>query len=231
MIRWFIPLVIAVGLLVGLMSQSASGHQTGATLAVSITPPTLADGSNANLNCGWHTACVSPWTSGYGLDWEDGNTGFGNSWYFRGFFYVSSGTRTAFRMFPLVSNSSPSTCDVMTVWIAEIHSGALMGIPTYTHVNITDSSSFDWSGGIWTEYHSRVIGTTIDDTGASCAFGGSHVHEAHTDYLVGTVTNTRNTGLYPLATACHNLACGTFQNNNINKWTNHWEWAEGIVAH
>ncbi len=234
MIRWFVPVAVAIGLLLGLVSNSALGHQTGATLAVSLTPPTLSSGSSANLNCGWHSACVSPWNSGYGLDWEAG-AGYGNPWYFRGFFYASDSNRTPFRMFPLVTNSSPDTCDVMTVWIAEIHSGALMAIPTYTHVNITNNFSFDWSGGPWTVYHDRHIGDTINDTGSLCAFNGAHVHEAHSDYLVGTVTNTRNRsvdgGVYVDAATCHNLACGTYRTDDIYKWTNHWQWAEGIIAH
>ena len=229
MFRFIAPLAVLVGVFAGLIGP-ASAHETGATLSVGLTPPTLSSGSSPLLTCGWHTACVSPYTASYGLDWDDNSTGYGNAWYFRGFFYVSDSSRTAFKMYPLVSQQGSSICDVMTVWITEIHSGALMAIPTYTHVDITASSAFSWSGSQWTTYQSKQIGTTIDDTGASCAFGGSHVHESHVDYLTSDVTISRHTSYYPTASSCH-TTCGTHQNNNIDKWTRSWEWEEGVVSH
>jgi len=237
MIRWLGPTAAIIGLALGMIiPRPASGNLTGAQLAVALTPPTLASGSSAELNCGWHTACGSPPTAGTALDWEDGGTGFGNPWYFRGFFYVSDSVRTAYRMYPLVNNQDPNTCDIMTVWITEIHSGALMAIPTYMHVNITSSANFSWQGGPWTVYNSRQIGTTIDDTGSSCGFAGSHVHEDHTSYRTNVVTITRNTDLYPTASQCHTAPCsslgyGPYTNNSINNWIRRFAWAEGVVPH
>ena len=120
----------------------------------------------------------------------------------------------------------------MTVWIVEKHSLKLMAIPTYTHVNITNGSSFDWSGSPWTTYHSRQIGTTINDSGG-CGWGGSHVHEDHSPYLA---TTTRHTSLYPPAKrtyACPEdyWPCGNFEDNNINNWTRRFAWAEGVASH
>lgn len=229
MIRWLAPMAAVVGLLLGIaLPHSASGNLTGAQLAVTINPPTLTSGSSPYLTCGWHTACVYPWTEGYALDWDDGGD-VGSSWYFRGFFYVSDSNRTAFRMFPLVVQSGSDRCDIMTVWVAEIHSGALMAMPTFMHVNITDSSSFDWVGGPWTVYNNRKIGTTVDDS-VGCSWTASHVHEYHVDYLTNLVTITRHTNYYPTAYDCHTL-CNTHQNNDINKWTRKFAWAEGAAPH
>lgn len=229
MIRWLAVLALGVGLLVGMGSpRSASGNLTGAQLAVALTPPTLSSGSSPTLTCGWHTACGNPPTSGIALDWDDENANTGNPWHFRGFFYVSDTSRNAFKMFPLVNQSGSTVCDIMTVWITELHSGQLMAIPTYMHVNITSSTSFIWTGSQWTTYKSKQIGTTINDTG--CTWFGSHVHEYHVDYLTNLVTITRNTGLYPTAQSC-STTCGTFQNNNINNWIRRFAWAEGAASH
>lgn len=228
-LRILAPLAIVVGAFIGMIT-AADAHQTGHTLAVALTPPTLSSGSSPLLNCGWHTACGSPPTSGVALDWEDGGTNYGNPWHFRGFFYVSDGPRTAFRMYPLVNQQGSSVCDIMTVWITEKHSGALMAIPTYYHVTLTATSQFDWSGSQWTTYHSRQMGATMNDAGGSCTFFGSHVHDTHVSYLPGVVSTTTNTGYYPTASSC-SWNCGTHQNNNINKWIRRWEWSEGVVSH
>ena len=229
---------LTVGLLLGIaFPRAAFGNLTGHTLGVALTPPTQASGSSVELSCGWHVACVSPFTEGYGLDWDDGGS-YGSDWHFRGFFYVSNSNRTAFKMYPLVSVQNLDDCDVMTVWITEIHSGALMAIPTYTHVKITSGSSFQWTGGPWTVYHTKKIGTTIDDDGSNCPFTGSHVHEAHVDYLTDLVLIERHTALYPTAEECSLDRCsendppyGPYANNNINNWTNHWQWSEGAASH
>jgi hypothetical protein len=162
------------------------------------------------------------------LDWDDDNQNNGNPWYFRGFFYVSNASRTAFKMYPLVNQSGSGVCDIMTVWITEIHSGQLMGIPTYMHTNITNSAAFSWSGSQWTTYSSRQIGTTILDTG--CSGSSSHVHEYHFDYPTSPATISRNTGYYPTAVTC-NTICGQHPNNNISKWTRSWQWQEGASPH
>lgn len=229
MIRWLGLVAAAIGLIFGIaLPHSAAGNVTGAQLAVVVQPPTLGDGLSPLLTCGWHTACGNPPTSGIALDWDDDNQNTGNPWYFRGFFYVSNTNRTAFTMYPLVNQSGSDRCDIMTVWVVEVHSGALMAIPTFMHVNITDSSSFSWIGGPWTIYNSRQIGRTINDTG--CTWFGSHVHEYHTAYLTNLVTITRDTGVYPTGASCSG-SCGTFQNNNIANWTRKFAWAEGAASH
>jgi hypothetical protein len=229
MTRWlaFIAAAFGIGLGVGLPG-GASGDVTGKQLSVVIQPPTLTTGSSPLLSCGWHTACTSPPSSGIALDWDDDNMSTGNTWYFRCFCYVSDTNRTAFTMYPLINSSGGGVCDVMTVWVVENHSGALMAIPNYMHVNITDYSSFSWQGGPWTIYNSRPIGTTINDTG--CTWFGSHVHEYHTDYRTNVVTITRNTALYPTGSQC-STSCGNFANNNISNWIRKFAWAEGIVSH
>ena len=114
----------------------------------------------------------------------------------------------------------------MTVWITESHSGQLMAIPTYTHVNITSGAQFWIWGSPWTMYINRPIGVTINENWTDCA-SGSHVHEAHVDH---TVTTSRNTALYPTEQGC-STGCGTHQNNNISKWTRSWTWQEGVSPH
>ena len=145
-------------------------------------------------------------------------------------------------MFPLFYSGGSTSCDIMTVWITELHSTALMAIPTYTHVNITNSVAFIWSGSQFATYNSKKIGETIDEMLPSCSTG-SHVHESHTDYLTSLVTITRRLGNLPSGypssvdldgtgpmMACTN-ACGTHKNNDINKWTRRFAWAEGAASH
>lgn len=233
MIRLLAPIAMIVGLAIGVwFPGTVSSHTTGATLAVALTPPTLVSGSEAWLNCGWHVNCNNS-NPGNGLDWDDEDTLYNKPWYFRGFFYVSDTSRTAFRMYPLVYAEGPgAVCDVMTVWIVEIHSGALMAIPTYTHVNITNSSSFDWSGSQWTTYQNRQIGVTIDENNSSCS-SGSHVHEDDIPTVPGLALApiSRNTSLYPAWAQCNTVHCEKHWNNSINHWTRSWQWSEGVGSH
>ena len=229
MIRWLALIAAILGLLLGIaLPHPAASNETGKDLAVALTPTTLSSGSSPLLTCGWHTACGSPPSAGIALDWDDDNSGFGNDWRFRGFFYASDTVRTAFKMYPLDSQSGGNECDIMTVWITEKHSAQLMAIPTYMHVDITNSSSFSWTGGPWTVYHSRTIGETIDDEG--CLTFGSHVHAYHVPWLTNIVDITRHTSLYPTAASCSG-SCGTFRNNNINNWTRRFAWDEGAASH
>lgn len=227
-IRWLAATATVIGLLAGMaFPRPALGDLTGYQLAAAMTPPTLASGSSPLLTCGWHSVCAAPYPYGYALDWDDNNQDYGNPWYFRGFFYTSAPTnRWIATGYPLVTRSDPLYCDIMTVWVVEAHSGQLRGIPTYDHVNITNSASFQITGGPWTVYNTRQIGTTINDSGRYCTFYGSHVHESHVPYATHIVTITRNTSKYPTAQSCHGW-CGTFRNNDIYNWTRRFAWAEG----
>ena len=227
MIRWLAFLAFAAGLVAGIaFPRVAEGHVTSNFLAVELTPPTLPSGSSPLLLCGWHGICYPPTTDPvkYGLDWADG--GYTSPWYFRGFFWVSNTTSAAFKMFPLFVSGGLEVCDKMTVWIAEKHSGQLMAIPTYTHVNITNSVAFEFTGGPLPLYRSRQIGVTINENWAPCA-DGSHVHEAHVDH---TVTTARHTNYYPTEAGCTG-SCLTHQNNLRSKWTRGWAWQEGVSSH
>ena len=134
MIRWLGLAAAVLGLIVGItFPREASGNLTGAQLAVVVQPSTLSDGSSPLLTCGWHTACTSPPSPGIGLDWDDNNQNTGNPWYFRCFCYVSDTNRTAFTMYPLDYQSGPTKCDIMTVWVVDIHSGALMAVLSLPH--------------------------------------------------------------------------------------------------
>lgn len=213
--------------------RPAAAGLTGAQLSVVLTPPTLPSGSASQLNCGWHTGCNSP-SSGIALDFDDENQYFGNPWYFRGFFYASDSLRTAFRMYPMTY--STSRCYIMTVWIVEIHSGALMATPLYSHMNVTNNAMFTWQGGPWTVYNSRQVGVTYDDTNVPGCSTGSHVHEYDLDYRPGVTAITRNTPLYPTSFQCSTAPCsnqgyGPYPNNNINNWTRRFAWSEGVIAH
>lgn len=201
-------------------------------MAVALTPPTLSSGSDSRLTCGYHTACTSPPSAGIALDWDDDNQSYGNDWRFRGFFYASDTVRTAFKMFPLVNQEGDEDCDIMTVWITETHSANLMATPLYMHTDITNSTAFSWTGGPWTVYHTRTIGTTIDDDG--CTIFGSHVHEYHFPYQpdpdVDLIDITQHTSLYPDGDTCE-IACGDFDNNDIANWTQRFAWDEGSFTH
>lgn len=107
----------------------------------------------------------------------------------------------------------------------EKFNGVLRAAPLYVHTNITSSSAFNIQGSVLGTYMSRRIGSTIDDTGSNCAFGGSHVHEEHA-VISGPVTISRNTAKYPNASDCH-TSCGMFKNNNLSNWTRRFSWPEG----
>lgn len=235
MMRLLAVFAVLTGLAVGMAFPGlVSSNETGYELAVALTPPTLSPGSTSTLNCGWHVACESPWDStndaGHGLDWEDGS-GYGNDWFFRGYFYVENTSRTAFHMYPIEVASGAGVCDKMTVWIAEKHSGALMAIPIFLHVNITDDDDFEWTGSQWTTWHSKKIGETINENDLSCS-SGSHVHEAHSPWLAGTVETDENRADYVVSSTCHTAGtCGPYENDDIDNWTRSFTWDEGAVSH
>ncbi len=226
-LKYMVVLSILLGFTLGIaVTSRARAAGTGYTIVVTMTPPTLVSGSYATLNCGWHLACVNPYTYSTGLDFEDGNTGYNNPWYFRGYFatgnpaggVVATGT-------PLVNQSGADVCDRMTVWIIEKYNGVLRAAPLYVHTKITNSTVFDIGGSLFGTYFNRQIGATIDDAGLNCSFTGSHVHEDHVS-VNGGVTTTLHSSLYPSATTCNN-SCGLFFNSTQNGWTRKFSWPEG----
>jgi len=226
-VRWLIAVAAVVGFVLGAgLPSLTEGAPTGRTIIAQMTPPTLASGQQANLNCGWHTACVSPWSTGIALDWEDGGTGYGNPWFFRGFFAVdSSSSYIVARGAPLTVQEGSNKCDIQTVWIIEQFNGVLRAAPTYQHVSRTTSTQFYILGSLFGTYVNRQIGATVSDFGG-CDFTGSHVHEYHS-VISGPTTISRNTSKYPTASTCHNLACGLFTNSSLNNWTRKFTWPEG----
>jgi len=218
--------IVAGALFAVAFPHAGFGAPTGYTIVASMTPPTLSSGSSPLLTCGWHAACVSPWSSGVGLDWDDGSSGYGNPWYFRGYFATDNPAQGIVATGqPMVNLQHPDYCDRMTVFIMEKYGNVLRAAPVYTHTNITNSNAFNIQGSVLGTYISRQIGTTINDQGTNCPFGGSHVHEEHA-VISGPVTISRNTGKYPTASACH-TSCGTFKNNNLSNWTRRFSWPEG----
>ncbi len=229
-IRWLGVAAMAAGFLLGLAFPlpTVSRANVGDTITVYVQPPTLSWGSSPLLTCGWHTACVSPYGSGPALDWDDNNSNFGNPWYYRSYNFTSNtgGLMLVARGIPLVSQTGGTTCEVMTVWIAEKTSGPLRAIPTYTHTNITNSSVFYIYARSYPQavYTNRQIGTTVNDSRSNCSITGSHVHESDA-MPYGNTSYARNSS-YPTASTCHG-SCGTFQNSNINNYTRWFQWTEG----
>ncbi len=231
--RWITLASVILGFAAGIAAPlvARGSGPTGQTIVGYMNPPTLSSGSSSWLNCGWHsdsTGCVSPWNSGRALDWDDENTSYNNPVYFRGFF-ARTNTPTATLSLdgqPVVNQTGADVCEIRDVWIIERHSGELRAVPRYLHVTFTNSNRF----GIYTytlgQYINRQMMKTIDDTGISCAFTGSHVHE--TDVSVsGDVSTSWNTGLYPSAVACHSAHCASYRNDLIDNWTRKFQWAEG----
>lgn len=226
--RFLAALAVVLGVSIGVgWPNGTSGHQTGYQIIVQMTPPTKSSGSSPTLTCGWHTACVSPWSSGVGLDWDDDDDGYGNSWYFRGVMVTTNSAGGAvFKGTPLVNQTGSEVCERMTVWVTEFHHGTLRAAPMYTHVNITSASAFTVPGSVLGTYYSKKVGETIDDHGDSCDFFGSHVHEWDITVNSPPTTTSRNTTKYPSASTCH-TTCGTHRNDLASSWTRKFTWNEG----
>lgn len=222
MIRYTVVAALLGGVFRALyMPRGVAGHVTGYTIVASLTPPTLATGGFANLNCGWHGQCTTPPTSGTALDWEEGAD---NAWYFRGFFATNRpGGGVVAKGAPLVNQAGSDRCDIMTVWIIEAHHNVLRAAPTYTHVDLSNPAQFSITGSPLGTYLSREIGDAINDVGCP-AFFGDHVHDDHVS-TGGIAQISRNTGLYPTAAQCSD-ACGVFQNNSPTRWICRFTWAE-----
>jgi hypothetical protein len=117
------------------------------------------------------------------LDWDDNNLNFGNPWYYRSYNFTTNtgGIIQVARGFPVAYQTGGTTCEIMVVWVSEGTSGPLRAIPAFTHTNITNPGVFGIYGRAYpqTQYTSRRIGSTVNDSRANCATTGSHVHESY----------------------------------------------------
>lgn len=231
-IRWLGLAAIALGFLLGLVFPfpHVSTANVGDTITVYMEPTTRSSGLSAFNTCGWHDECTESGNPGPALDWDDGGD-FGSAWYFRSWNYTSrsGGLILVARGIPLVYQTGGTTCEAMTVWIAEKTSGPLRAIPVYTHTDITNSAVFYiYARVYYGNYVSRQIGTTVNDNRANCTNTGSHVHEWDIPY--GSTSYSRN-GNYPTLDTCSYPevpdGCHSYTNNNVNNYTRWFQWKEG----
>ena len=224
-LRLLVVAAVVAGFAAGVaFPRGIQGSATGKTLSAFMSPVTYAAGQNSPLTCGWHGECTNPSTSGTGLDWDDSTSN--RNWYFRGFFAVNTGPGYNIASgTPLVNRQNGFDCNVMTVWIIETHSNTLRAAPTYTHVNITNSSAFNiYGGSFYGAFLDRAIGQTVDESGyGNCPTTGTHAHES--DAPIAGTSTTRNTGLYP--TGYCSLVCNYYRNDLANNYTRKFVWPEG----
>ncbi len=200
---------------------------TGQTLVPILTPPARPTGGSPLLTCGWHTACVSPYDFGTGLDWDDYPEPSNREVYFRGYFQRTNTPNPikSLRGQPLSNSGGPNTCERQDVWIIEVHSGKLRAVPRYVHMDLTWTTPFDIWTSTYGKYQSVRIGVmSLDDRGG-CQWTAMHVHEEHA-YVGSGVTVTLNTSRYVTAAQCHS-SCDTYRNDLIDNWTRKFQWAEG----
>lgn len=189
-----------VGAVGGALLPAGIGNATHHRIDAFMTPPVKSAGQDAILTCGWHVACVSPYTAGIGLDWDDAAP-VGGTVYFRGYFKVEGhGTQTNQLTVKLVDTESPFTCDRVYADIWEnnpdnIPPGPADRFARMDYIHATDA----WSGngqfslttnstGAW---NNKVVGE-MSDPDAGCAWSGTHVHESDVDVQSKTTT-ARNT--------------------------------------
>ena len=203
-----------------------SDASTGDAITIYMQPPTLSWGSRSNLNCGRHDICLDPYNTNSALDWEDG-AGYNNPAYYRSYNFTSNtgGIIQVARGLPVQQQTAQDGCAIIGVWVLEGTSGGLRAIRKYDHVNVYNAVDFPIWGRAYpqTQYTNRRVGSTVDDS-ALCRTTGSHVHE---DYFPYSASADYEDPLYPTASACHNNACGTFQNSNVNNYTRRFTWTEG----
>ncbi len=229
-IRWLSTGVFVVSFLLGLAFPFASNGRAypGDNIWIYMQPPTLSWGSSPLLTCGWHTDCVSPYSSGPALDWDDNNNQFLNPWYYRSYNFTSntSGQVKVAAGQPVTYQSGGPGCEIMAVWVVDPN-GNLRAIPMYEHTSITNSSSFNIYGRAYpqTQYTNHQVGVTVDDSvNQNCTTTGSHVHEFYYPWSGSTYSQD---SIYPAASTCHGYPyCGTHQNSNVNNYTRLFRWTE-----
>ena len=92
-------------------------------------------GQTVSLNCGWHTACVSPYSSGAGLDWEEtdayayfaGAAGW-DSWFVQNAAYAQITNQPSY---------NGSSCKNVVAEIRNWYTGSVLAREVYTHVERT----------------------------------------------------------------------------------------------
>jgi hypothetical protein len=205
---------IALGSLVGVLT---TGVTKGAEIYVSVYQH--GGPSSISINCGWHSACVSPYTSGSALDWQNsGNAAI----YWRSYNFRSDTSNGTIGTGNIASNNG--TCKGIRVDVYDIF-GFTKGAIQYTHSQLSQQySSFGIFGGWGGPWQELQIGRTASTEFSSCVnqglWSGPHLHQTR------GATWWEVTGPYPSASSCHTSGCwvGPHTSPGYQQFEQHWCW-------
>ena len=204
--RIFAPL-LTLAILVGVAAGALTGR-TGARAITAYDLYMMPGGVTNALTCGWHSACISPYSWGNALDW--GNAG-GNAVYWRSY-GVAVPTGAIGVGFPLDVSGTCKAAGVDVYDVGWIPRGRVV----FTHTQLTRTTSFAIAGGppLTPALTLLSVGTTASTELYSCTsptpplWSGPHLHQYST--ASGWYANT---AVYPNAPS-------TGTGYNLGTWTN-----------
>lgn len=196
-------LIVALAIMVSAIAQSprpASAVPTG-IFTIDMYPPVGSDTGAAEVNCGWHSGCSSPYPDGTGVDWDD-EDGSGTC--------CSTGRLTVWRSWTWITNISFKAY-IANVRIHRITSASCFRTEMYVqkggdaahragairqdHADYSSTDGYFWLHAASIGFYTGVLaGTIVLQEKTGCPWTAPHVHEGHID---NENTWTRHVGLPP----------------------------------
>ena len=223
--RWrlpFFPTALAITVTLGLLLGWASPRPAHASnfwefwhdIAVGGTT-----GQTVYLNCGWHTECVSPWTKGNALDWEETNSyaylagaAKWDSWYV---------TNAAYADVSYEEEYNGSKCKNVVAEIRNWYTGALLAREVYEHVERSGSTTIQIHAYSSPWPIRRIVGDVSTDELDNCtSWTGSHVHQYGLGFTA-TDDGPNDWDPFPNAASCNDDACWSTSNQT---WMHYEAW-------
>lgn len=210
------PFVLLLVATLGLLLGSAFPQRSSAANFWEIwfdIPAGASSGSTVSMNCGWHVVCVSPYTTGAGLDWQESS---GNGVYFAGAAQWN-GAFVQNMAWVDVTNSPSFNGSSCNNTVARVYNWYTGGSPETTQV-YTHTTSSGYSHTIYAYSSPWAIraqaGTVTWPDLGGCTATGAHIHQ----YLYSGATNT---GGFPTASSCNANGCASYNNST---WVHYDSW-------
>ena len=227
--RWT-TLAVALCLVLG-TAQAAVAAPVNETVTFSVIPPVGGTGAgttgSARLTCGWHSSCVSPYPSGTGLDWVNGNDSTVRTVNIRAkvttSFAASASNLVRAKVY---GRSIYNGCHEIVAEIYftkgttstsdDVHAVNLH----WLHASASSSKTVSFGGSKLGSVGGTSVGTMSNDSAGGCSWTGYHVHSYHTT-VDGRAVTTNTAQIPKAAGPCfinEGGACNYFANGS-DKWS------------
>jgi hypothetical protein len=196
-IRRYLLAVMAAAALGALLAAVAPPAALASIEIVVDIYPGPQSSTAATLNCGWHSACNSPYPDGNGLDWK--NAG-GDDVFWRSRTYRDDTSTPSAVAWADIQNVTGATCKTVRVKLTD-NFGVVRGQEDYVHSDFSSGYSDFWVlGRSWPgHWQDPQIADSASTENTDCVnlnlFHGAHLHQGgnltrwYSNYSPGTLVH------------------------------------------